>query len=119
MVVRIIIIKTNIYYLLLIDNLLVKYLGSVYVLIFVAVTDVQLTQENCIRCIRVGRGRDWTGTDEDHHNGKPGLGTITNCTHSSLGNMWAWVKWDNGKDGINSIGDGGKFDLNLAREQGK
>ena len=47
---------------------------------------------------------------QDHQNGKPGLGHITECAITS---EVAKVQWANGKDGWYHIGASGKCDLYL------
>ena len=80
-----------------------------YVRIFVA--KIRVTIENCVTGIKVERGVDWKDDDlQDHQNGQPGLGHITECVRKS---KVAKVQWANGKDGWYHIGASGKYDLYL------
>ena len=86
--------------------------------ILILVTDVEVTSKNCTPGIRVRRGSDWKWENADYHNGKPGLGNITDC-NPAIGNLWAMVKWDNGQKYQYRIGDNGTYELYLANEPRK
>ena len=69
-----------------------------------------VTLDNCVKGLRVQRGRDWFHGKQDYFFGTPSEGTIRNCKN----NEWADVRFP----GINNtypIGAGGIYALNIPK----
>jgi hypothetical protein len=61
----------------------------------------------------IERGNDWMWGTQDHDNGKPGTGIITECDVENWTD-WATVRWNNGKVAAYRIGAQSYYDLRYA-----
>jgi len=82
--------------------------------VYVKVPLNAVTLDNCVKGLRVHRGRDWFHGKQDYgrYFGTPSEGTIRNCKN----NEWADVRFP----GINNtypIGAGGIYALNIPKDQ--